>query len=304
MVLHLIGRKTNHQASILTLDSTKTKNKRITQGSIFGFLLLFVLFNLGVLSNSTWHVPVTEASHANLSRVVDCFTGEIRHSRETGPPEQAQREVRRPLPQSRQSAAPQKITRPSQTQFFIPLCLANHRSTDQVVQKFDRCILVAAACVGLGGYASHPRRPKSDSLFGGVGRNNRPPTAAHKGGRGPSLVSLVALGCILALVGYSFFFQLRYSSIGPKGIFFHEILLRAFLTTHIWQILREFMEIWTCQTSKKLAKVFFGYFRFASVASLWKVLHDTRYLLFYLLFCPNNVKRKVVQIRPPHDAPR
>ena len=41
--------------------------------------------------------------------VVDCFTAEIHPSRETGPPEQPQREARRPLPQSKPSAAPKKL---------------------------------------------------------------------------------------------------------------------------------------------------------------------------------------------------
>ena len=54
------------------------------------------------------------------------------------------------------------------------------------------------------------------------------------------------------------------------------IWLRAFLMTYIWQIIQnsKFMEnlMWTCQNSKKLAKVVFGYFRSASLASLWKVI--------------------------------
>ena len=104
-----------------------------------GLVLLFVLLKSGSLSNSTWHVPETEASHANLSGVVDCFTGEIHHSRETGPLEQPQREIRRPLEESRPSAAPEKKTRPSQTLFFIPLCLANHTSTDQVTTLLAVC---------------------------------------------------------------------------------------------------------------------------------------------------------------------
>ena len=107
--------------------------------------MLIQFGNLGILSNSTWHVPETEASHAKLGRVVDCFTGEIHHSRQTGPPEQPQREVRRPLAQqSRPSAAPQKITRPSQTQLCIPLRLANHTSTDQVTTSLRSSIAVVS----------------------------------------------------------------------------------------------------------------------------------------------------------------
>ena len=154
-------------------------------------------FNSGSSSNSTWHVPEPEASHANLSCVVDCLTAEIHHSRETGPPEQPQHEVRRPLAQSRPSAVPQNFTRPSQTQFFIPLT-----GTDQVTTSLRSSIAVPPSLLpawGFGAASSHPRRPKSDSLFGGAGRSNRPFTAAPRGGRGLSLASLVALGCSLTL---------------------------------------------------------------------------------------------------------
>ena len=171
--------------------------------------MLFVLFKSGSLSNSAWHIPGTEASHTNLSRVVD-FTGEIYHSRETGPPEQPQREVRRYLAQSRPSAAPKKITRPSQTQFFIHLCLVNHTSTDQVTTWLRKSIAVSlsllpAACVGLRGCATHLRNPKSEcakseSLFVGAGRNHQPLPAAPRGGRDPSLAWLVALWCSLTVL--------------------------------------------------------------------------------------------------------
>ena len=144
---------------------------------------------IGELSNSTWHVPETEASHANLSRVVDCFTGDIHHSRETGPPEKPQREVRRPLAQSRSSAAPHKNTRPPQT--------TRAPTRSRLRSEFDRCIPVAAACVGIWGCASHPRHPKRDSLFGGAGRNNRPLPAAPRGGRG---LSTRLVGCPLVFV--------------------------------------------------------------------------------------------------------
>ena len=137
--MHLIGRKVDHQSGILTFDSNKTNSSR----SLSGLLLLFVLFDLGSLSNSTGHVPKTEASHANLSRVIGCFTGEIHHSRQRGSPEQPQREVRRPLAQSRSPAAPQKCTRPSHTQIFIPLCHVNHTSTDHVTTSLRSSIAVS-----------------------------------------------------------------------------------------------------------------------------------------------------------------
>ena len=189
-------------------DSNKNEKKRIRQSIFLGLLLLFVLFKSGVLSNSTWHVPETEESHANSSRVVDCFIGEIHHSRETGPPEQRHREVRRALPQSKPSAAPQKITRPSQNPVFhpsLPRKPHEHQPGHEIAQTFDRCIPVAA-CVGLRGGASHPRHLKSDSLFYGAGRNNRPLPAAPRGGRGRLLASV---DCLLVFVDACALFGLK-----------------------------------------------------------------------------------------------
>ena len=156
-----------------------------------------MLLIVGSLSNSTWHVPETKASHANLSRAVDCFTGDIHHSRETGPPEQPQREVRWPQTQSRPFAAHKNnykavanpVLNPS-----LPRKPHEHRRGHDFAQKLDRCIPVAAACVGLRGCASHPRRPNSDSLFGHAGRNNWPLTAAPRGGYRRLLVAR-PVGC-------------------------------------------------------------------------------------------------------------
>ena len=146
----------------------------------YGLLLLFVLLKLG--SSSTWHVPETQTRHANLSRVVDCFTGEIHHSRETGPPEQPQREVRRPLAQSRLSAAPQNFTRPSKPQFCIPLCLANHTSTDQVTTLPRSSITVSWSLLPTRGLGAAPatqdvRRAIASSamLQETIGRGQRRP---------------------------------------------------------------------------------------------------------------------------------
>ena len=105
--------------------------------------MLFVIFKWGSLSNSPWHVPETEASPANMSRVVDTCTEEIHHPRETGPPEQPQGEVRRSLAQGRPSAVHQNLTRPSQTQFFIPLCLAKQTSSDPVTTSLRKSIAVS-----------------------------------------------------------------------------------------------------------------------------------------------------------------
>ena len=82
--------------------------------------------------------------------------------------------------------------------------------------------------MGNRGCASHPGHPKIGSHLGGAGRNSRPLTTAPRGGRGPSLASLVALGRSLTLAHYSILRKLRYSSIGPKGIFFtNDIIFKS-----------------------------------------------------------------------------
>ena len=151
-------------------------------------------------------------------------SGEIHHSfprdRATGAAA-AQDPAAAPLAQSRPSAAPQIFTRTSQTNSVfhpsLPRKPDEHRPGLDLAQKFDRWIPVAAGCVGLRGCASHPRRPKSDSLFGGAGRNNRPQTAAPRGECGLSLASLVALWCSLAVVCYSIFYKCAILRYNPKA---------------------------------------------------------------------------------------
>ena len=136
----------------------------------------------------------TEANHAIMCLVVDCFRGEIQQSREAGPLERQQPEARRPLAQSRPPTAPQKNSRPSQTQFFIPLCLPNHTSTDQVTTSLRSSIAVSASLLaawGFGAAPAHPRHPKSDSLLSDAGKTSLPLAAALRGGSAASLPSLV-----------------------------------------------------------------------------------------------------------------
>ena len=127
--LHLIGRKVNHEAGSLTFDSNKTTKKTSSTRSRMGLILLFRVSQIGEFVQldvaCLWN-----RREPRERRAVGYFTDKIHRSREAGSPEQPQREVRRPLAQGRPSAAPQKNTRPSQTQFFIPLDLANHTSTD------------------------------------------------------------------------------------------------------------------------------------------------------------------------------
>ena len=105
------------------------------------------------MSNSTLNVHETEEIHANLSHVVDCFTCGIYHSRETGPPEQLQRQVRRFLAQSRPSAAPQNFSKAVANPVFhpsLPREPHEHRPGHDFAQKIDRCIPSLLPALGCG----------------------------------------------------------------------------------------------------------------------------------------------------------
>ena len=143
----------------------------------------------------------------NLCLVVDCFRDEIHQSREAGPPERPQPETRRPLAQSRPPTAPKKKSRSSQTQFFIPVCLPNHTSTDQATTSLRSSIAVSVSLLaawGFGAEPSHPRHPKSDSLLPDAGKTSLPLAVALRGGRAPTLASLVANRCFLTLCYFEF----------------------------------------------------------------------------------------------------
>ena len=86
--------------------------------------------------------------------VVDCFRREIHQSREAGPPERPQPEARRPLARSSPPTAPQKKSRSSQTQFFTPLCLPNHTSTDQVTTSLRNSIAGSASLLAAWGFGA------------------------------------------------------------------------------------------------------------------------------------------------------
>ena len=105
---------------------------------------------------------VTEAGHANLCGVVGCFRGERPPSRQAEAPEQSQRDLRRPLAQPRQCAAPPKKSRPSQNPVFhssLAPTPHEHKPGYDFAQKFDRCIPVAAVrFLGIRGCASPPKR--------------------------------------------------------------------------------------------------------------------------------------------------
>ena len=108
--------------------------------------------------------------------------------------------------------APKRISRPSQTHFFMPLCVLKHTSTDKVMTSLRRSMKLLAAR-GFGAAPAPPRHPKSDSLLSDAGKTSLPLAAAL-----PGVARLV--GCqrvFLDLVRYS---NLKHktgpSSIGPK----------------------------------------------------------------------------------------
>ena len=89
--------------------------------------------------------------------------------------------------------------------FFIPLRLPNlnHTSTNQVTTSLRIYSIAVSPSLlpawGFGAAPAHPRDPKRDSLLAGAGKNNLPAAAALRGGRLPSLASLVSNGFFLTL---------------------------------------------------------------------------------------------------------
>ena len=82
--------------------------------------------------------------------------------REEGPPEQSQRDLQRPSAQPRPSAVPQKNRGRINSMFnpSLPPKPHEHQPGHDFAPKFDRCIPVAAASVGLRGCASPPKRSR------------------------------------------------------------------------------------------------------------------------------------------------
>ena len=83
--LYLIGGKVNIQAGIFHVWLYKTEKNEWDEKS-FGtyFALVLPLCNLGSLSNSSWNVLDTDASLANLSRVVDRWDPQLSCDKATG----------------------------------------------------------------------------------------------------------------------------------------------------------------------------------------------------------------------------
>ena len=155
--------------------------------------------------------------------IVDCFRGEIHQSGEAGPPERPQSKARRPLARRKIAHGGSKNIRPSQTHIFIPHRLPNHTRTDQVTTSPRSSIAVSPSLLAAWGFAAapvHPRDAKRNSLVSDAGKTSLLLGAAIRGGRVPSLASLVANGCFLTSLAFiEFRAQTGSPSIGHKAVF-------------------------------------------------------------------------------------
>ena len=138
--------------------SREIKKHKIQQQT-FVDLFVQLLFSIwGVCPTRRIMFHETEANHANLCVVVDCFRGEIHQSREARPPERPQREAR--LGQIRSPTMPRKISMSVANPFShpsLPPRSHEHKPGDDLAQKFDRCIPAAAGRAGLWGGTSPPK---------------------------------------------------------------------------------------------------------------------------------------------------
>ena len=145
---------------------------------------------------------------------------------ERRPPEQPQSEVRRPRAQSRPSAAPQTSTRPSQTQFVIPLRLASHTSTDQVMTSLRSSIAVSPSLLPAWGFGAASATQERSPLR----RCRQKQPAADPGA--PERTRAVArlVGYLLVFVDPCALFGLKTPPLfldWTQRQFFHEILFES-----------------------------------------------------------------------------
>ena len=126
----------NHQSGIFKTNSKIPNSIR----SLARLLCHNFIFSLGVCLLEYGMFHVTEAGYADLCGVVTCFRGGKPSSREMGPPEQSQRDLRRPLAQPRPFAAPQKIKAVANPVFqpSSPPKPHEHQPSHDLAQKFDR----------------------------------------------------------------------------------------------------------------------------------------------------------------------
>ena len=149
---------------------------------------------------------VTEAGHTNWCHVVGWLRGERPPLREVGPPEQPQRGLRRSLAQRRPPATLRKQSRPPQTPFFVALHLESNTTNYHITTSLRSSTAISPSLLPVSGgrvAPVHPRDAYSHSLLVAAGENNLPLAAPLRGGREPSLASVVAHGCSLTLLRFS-----------------------------------------------------------------------------------------------------
>ena len=115
--------------------SREIQKHQIQQEALLDFFVQFLFSIWGVCQTRRGMFHETEANHANLCLVVDCFRGEIHQSRESEPPERPQREARRPLAQRRPPTGPKKNEGRRKPGFSSLLLFPNHTSTNQVTTE-------------------------------------------------------------------------------------------------------------------------------------------------------------------------
>ena len=177
-------RKANNQAGIFK-GNWKTRN---STRRLFGPLCLISSFNMGRLSNSMWHILRKRSKPRKLARcrwLLQRWDPSISRGRATG-----LAAARRPTASSTEKTAhlASKHLRPSQTRLFIPLCLWNHTSTNQVTTSLRRPVAIPPSPLpvwGFGAPPTHPRDPKSDVLLAGAGKTSLPLAAVLRGERAP-----------------------------------------------------------------------------------------------------------------------
>ena len=144
----------NNQAAF----ASEIQKHQIQREVFLDFFVRFISSIWGVCPTRRGMFHETEANFANLRFV---FRGEIHQPREAGPPERPQCEARWPLAQRRPPTGLKNKIKAVANPIFhpsLPPQPHEHQLRDDYAQKFDRCIPVAAARLGIWGGASPSKR--------------------------------------------------------------------------------------------------------------------------------------------------
>ena len=194
--LHLISRKVNTSHAL----SRQIKKHQIQPQEVCLDFFIYVIFHFwefaqfdGACSMTPKQTTQTFALSSTTSAAI--YVNLVRQGHRSG----RSARPRRPVAQSRPPTAPKKKQgrrKPSFSSPSLPPKPHQHQPGDDFAQKFDRRIPVAAAREGFWGGASNNLL---GDLLAGAGKTSLPLAAALRGGRAPSLASLVANRCFLTL---------------------------------------------------------------------------------------------------------